>query len=189
MMLSWLKWRRIFNSRRVLFAQVMMSKVRGIFLMATLCPFRVSFAAHTTPYAPTPKHSRGIYRASTSNWMVRLRCFIVYTRLSDILRSTSGAATQQEDYLVQRSASKQVQILACWDVPQLFLGSVRNFVTRHVSVSKSKPHIRSWKRNTPYKMAQMGTNGITRYVCQLKRLTINYCRLGGSSKGMRQVCG
>lgn len=28
-------------------------------------------------------------------------------------------------------------------------------------------------------------NGVGRFVCQLKRLTLQYCYLGGSSKGMR----
>ncbi|EDO49536.1 predicted protein [Nematostella vectensis] len=29
-------------------------------------------------------------------------------------------------------------------------------------------------------------NGIGRYVCQLQRLTLNYCRAGGSSRGIRE---
>ena len=28
-------------------------------------------------------------------------------------------------------------------------------------------------------------NGVGRFVCQLKRLTLQYCKAGGSSKGMR----
>ena len=28
-------------------------------------------------------------------------------------------------------------------------------------------------------------NGVRRYFCQLKRLTLQYCYLGGSSQGMR----
>lgn len=31
-------------------------------------------------------------------------------------------------------------------------------------------------------------NGIGRYLCQLKRLTLQYCKNGGSSNGMRCVC-
>eukprot|EP00053_Salpingoeca_punica_P003738 m.44933 g.44933 ORF g.44933 m.44933 type:complete len:154 (+) comp12385_c0_seq1:65-526(+) len=29
------------------------------------------------------------------------------------------------------------------------------------------------------------TNGITRYICQLRKLTLHYCRHGGSSQGAR----
>ncbi|XP_020913097.1 39S ribosomal protein L43, mitochondrial [Exaiptasia diaphana] len=29
-------------------------------------------------------------------------------------------------------------------------------------------------------------NGVGRYVCQLQRLTLNYCRAGGSSRGLRE---
>lgn len=28
-------------------------------------------------------------------------------------------------------------------------------------------------------------NGVGRFVCQLKRLTLQYCKYGGSSKGLR----
>lgn len=37
-------------------------------------------------------------------------------------------------------------------------------------------------------MAQLTAfnNGVAQYMCQLKRLTIQYCRSGGSSKGMRK---
>lgn len=31
-------------------------------------------------------------------------------------------------------------------------------------------------------------NGISRYVCQLQRITIKYCKNNGASKGTRLVC-
>ncbi|XP_065893573.1 large ribosomal subunit protein mL43-like [Dysidea avara] len=37
-------------------------------------------------------------------------------------------------------------------------------------------------------MAQLTAfnNGVAQYMCQIKRITLNYCRAGGSSQGMRK---
>ena len=49
---SWLKWRRILISRSVRLVSVRWTNALLIFLIATFSPLSLSFAEHTTPYAP-----------------------------------------------------------------------------------------------------------------------------------------